>query len=74
MIKYYQAPIVELEFPNGWRPLGSKTVLYRVNYSKHTIVDRNDENTVCVVRVDADEAEHAAIAADADIVETTWLQ
>jgi hypothetical protein len=71
MIRFYIAPWVQLDFPNGWRPMGSKTMLYRVNYSRHTVISRDD--TSCVVRVDADELEHAAIAADTDIVETNGL-
>lgn len=72
MIRFYIAPWIQLDFPNGWRPMGSKTMLYRINDSKHTIMKRDGGS--CVVRVDADEAEHAAIAADADIVEITWPQ
>lgn len=69
MIKFYKAPIVQIEL-NGRHPFASKTMLYRQGQSRHTIVWRDDENTTCVARVDADESEHAAILADPEITET----
>lgn len=64
----YLAPIVQLEFPNGWKPKGSKTLLYRVNFSKHTILERYEDGT-CKVCVIAEDSEHAKILADSEITE-----
>jgi hypothetical protein len=64
-VKYYLAPYLTISL-NGRDVLASKTMLYRVGSSRHSVAKIGDRSW-CIARVDATDAEHVNIEADAQI-------
>lgn len=64
-VRYYIAPYIQITIGDR-TPLASKTMLYRIGGSRHSIAKFGDRSW-CLARVDATDAEHVLIQGDTKI-------